>query len=314
MTLQRETFTPDNVMMREAQDGSIPAKYESLILKEVLQNSKVMQLGKYIDMGGDLEKTFDVFAKGPGAYWVDEGNRIQTSKAEYVPVTIRAHKLGVILPVTREYLNYKQSAFFNEMKPRIAEAFYKKFDEAGITNIDNPFKYSIDGSVTAAKTAVTGPITYDNILAVEDALLNNDYEANAWINKAQNNTALRNATKVENGTTERLYDRAGSTIDGLPFVNLKSDQIKKGDLYAGDFDYLYYGIPGNLQYQISTDATLETVQASDGKPVNLFEQDMMALRATMDIGLMIVKDEAFAKLTSDEAPAGDGDGTEDPKA
>src|SRR5699024_1234511 len=100
MVLSRENFTPDNTMMREAKDGSVPTKYQELILKEVLQNSKVMQLGKYEEMD-DLEKTFQVLAKGPGAYWVDEGNRIQTSKAEYIPVTMRAHKLAVILPVSR---------------------------------------------------------------------------------------------------------------------------------------------------------------------------------------------------------------------
>lgn len=298
MVLKREQFNPDNVMMREAQDGSIPAKYETLVLKEVLQNSKIMQLGKYIDMGGDLEKNFEVFAKGPGAYWVDEGNRIQTSKAEFLNIKIRAHKLAVILPVSREYLDYKQSDFFNAMKPRIAEAFYRKFDEAAILNKENPFDFSIDGSVTTAGNTVTGEINYDNLLTVEDKLLDHDIEANAWINKAQNNTALRNATKVENGTTERLYDRAGNVIDGLPFVNLKSDQMTKGDLYAGDFDYLYYGIPGNLKYQLSTDAQLSTIVGTDGKPVNLFEQDMVALRATMDIAVMIAKDEAFAKLTA----------------
>ena len=47
---------------------------------------------------------------------------------------MRAFKLGVILPVTKEFLNYTYSQFFEEMKPMIAEAFYKKFDEAGILN------------------------------------------------------------------------------------------------------------------------------------------------------------------------------------
>lgn len=295
MALQRETFTPDNVMMREAKDGSVPTKYQTLILKEVLQNSKVMQLGKYEEMD-DLEKTFQVLSKGPGAYWVDEGNRIQTTKAEYVPVTMRAHKLAVILPVSREYLSYKQSDFFSEMQPRIAEAFYKKFDEAVILGVDNPYTNSLAKATETAGTTVEGDISYDNLLAVEDKLFENDFEANAWISKNQNNTALRGATLVQNGTVQSLYDRQGATIDGLPFVNLKSDSMDKGTLYAGDFDYLYYGIPGNLTYKISEDAQLSTIVGTDGNPVNLFEQDLVALRATMEVGVMIVKDDAFAKL------------------
>jgi HK97 family phage major capsid protein len=295
MAITRETFNPDNVMMREAQDGTVPAKYQQLVLKEVLQSSKLMQLAKFEPMD-DLEKHFEVFAKGPGAYWIEEGNRIQTSKAQYIPVTMRAHTLAVILPVSRKYLKYKMSDFFTEMQPRIAEAFYKKFDEAGILNVDNPYKFSLAASAKTAGNELEADINYDNLLAMEDKLLDHDIEANAWINKAQNNTALRNATKVENGTTERLYDRAGANIDGIPFVNLKSESMQKGEMFAGDFDYAFYGIPGSIEYSLSTDAQLSTIVGTDGKPVNLFEQDLMALRATMDVAFMVVKDEAFAHL------------------
>ena len=73
--------------------------------------------------------------------------------------------------------------------------------------------------------------------------------------------------------------------------------MKKGELFAGDFDYAYYGIPGTIEYAISNDAQLSTITAADGKPTNLFEQDMSALRATMTVGFMIVKDGAFSHLT-----------------
>ena len=45
-------------------------------------------------------------------------------------------------------MNYTYSQFFEEMKPMIAEAFYKKFDEAGILNQgNNPFGKSIAQSI-----------------------------------------------------------------------------------------------------------------------------------------------------------------------
>lgn len=300
MSLTRETFTPDNVMMREAKDGTIAPKYQELILKDVIQNSKIMQLAQYLQMD-DLSKTFQVFLDGPGAYWVDEGNRIQTSKATYKNITIQAHKLAVILPVSREYLKYQAGDFFTRMQPKIAEAFYRKFDEAAILNIDNPFKFSLAQSSTTAKGDMQGDITYDNILAMEDKIMDNDIEPNAWISKAQNNTALRNATLTQNGVVQSLYDRHSGLIDGMPTVNLKSTNMKKGELFIGDFDYAYYGIPGTIEYQLSSDAQLSTITAADGKAVNLFEQDMVALRATMDVAFMVVKDEAFAHLTPSSA-------------
>ena len=133
-------------------------------------------------------------------------------------------------------------------------------------------------------------------MALEDKLIENDIEGNAFISKTQNSTALRGATKIENGVAVQLYDRTAGTLDGFPVVNLKSAEMKKGDLYFGDFNYLYYGIPYNINFKVSEEAQLSTITNADGTPVNLFEQEMMALRATMDIGVMIIKDEAFAKI------------------
>ncbi|MBF0845492.1 phage major capsid protein, partial [Streptococcus danieliae] len=107
----------------------IPEKHAILTIQEIMQNSKVVQLGKYEEMDG-LEKKFDVFVKGGGAYWVDETQKIPTTKSEWKTVEMRAKKLAVILPVSDEYLEWGMSNFFEFMKPKIAEAFYKKFDEA----------------------------------------------------------------------------------------------------------------------------------------------------------------------------------------
>lgn len=296
-----QTFNPDNVMVHEAKDGSIPDKHNTLILSEVMENSKIMQLGVYEEMDGK-EKTFEYFAEGPGAYWVGETEKIQTSKPTLLQATMTAKKLAVILPVSREYLQYTVSNFFELMRPKVAEAFYKKFDEAGILNVNNPFAQSIDESVIAAGNVVEGDITYDNILAVEDALYEFDEEANAWISKAQNNTALRGA--VDTNTKLSLFDRQSGTIDGITAVNLKSAELKKGTLYAGNFDHLRYGIPYNITYKISEEAQLSTIKNADGTPVNLYEQEMVALRATMDVAMMIVKDGAFAKLAPVTAPEG----------
>lgn len=295
MSTKPQVFNPDNVTMLHAKDGTVPQKHAELITKDIIQNSIIMQLGKYEAMDS-LEKEFQYFAEGPGAYWVGEGQKIQTSKPKWLTTKMVAHKIGVIIPVSREYLHYSQSDFFAMMRPRIAEAFYRKFDEACILNVDNPFPQSIEQSVATAKTKVDGAITYDNLLKLEDKLLDNDYEANAFISKAQNKSALRSATKAENGVLQQLFDNSSNTLDGLPVVNLKSKEFDKGSIYAGDFDQLYYGIPYGISYMISDEAQLSTLTNEDGSPVNLFEQELVALRATMDVGLMIVNDEAFAKL------------------
>lgn len=302
LQLFAQTFDPDNATMYEHKDGTIPEKYNKLILKEIMNGSKVMQLARYEEMDSK-EKKFEYFAKGPGAYWVGEGEKIQTSKPQWMQATMVAKKLGVIVPCSREFLHYKMSDFFEEMRPKIAEAFYKKFDDAAILNMENPFPQSVDESAMAAGNLISGGITYDNILAMEDALNNEDYDVNAFISTKRNRSTLRNVHKIENGViVESMYDRGANTIDGLPVADLKG--LEKGNLYAGDFDYMYYGIPFGMSYKIDESAQLSTLKNADGTPVNLFEQELAALRVTMDVAFMIVKDEAFVKLEAGSSQLG----------
>ena len=53
------------------------------ILLDVLQNSKIMQLGQYQDMGGKSEK-FTYWADKPGAYWVGEGQKFKLLNLAYL--------------------------------------------------------------------------------------------------------------------------------------------------------------------------------------------------------------------------------------
>lgn len=298
-----QEFDPANVMLYQQPDGEIPDAWNNLIMEDIIENSRVMQLGLYEDMDSQ-EKKFQYFANGIGAYWVDEGEKIQTTKPSMLEVTMRAKKLGVILVASREFLNYSLPQFFDAMRPKMAEAFYKKFDEAVILDHDNPFSQSIEGAIADTGKVVEGDLNYDNILLLEDTLFEDDVEANGFISKTQNVTKLRQAVKNENGVSHTLYDRSSNTLDGLAVTNLKSAEFPKGRLYAGDFDELRYGIPYNISYRVSEDAQLSTITNADGSPVNLYEQELIAIRATMDVGMMVVKDEAFAKIEPVEEPEG----------
>ncbi|HFI0121395.1 TPA: phage major capsid protein [Streptococcus suis] len=295
MTVQ--TFNPETVLVSQKKDGTLPKEFTNIILKEVAGKSVVMQLGKYVEMDGKQEVTTNIQTDGISAYWVNETEKIQTDKPEVVPVTMRAHKLGVILLASREALTYTWQRFFDDMKPQIVDAFYQKIDEAGILGVNTPFKNSVNKAAKDANKVIGGAINYDNILKLEDALFEADIEPNAFISKIQNRSALREA---RDGNKVSIFDKSANTIDGIPTVDLKSSQFPKGDLIAGDFDHLIYGVPYNITYKISEEGQISTVKNEDGTPINLFEQEMIAIRATMDIAVMITKTDAFAKLTAAE--------------
>lgn len=299
--MAKATFTPDNVLMQDAKTGAIPQEQGTLILKEVMANSVAMQLAKYEPMTKQ-KKSFQYLAEGVGAYWVEEGKIIQTSKPSWLTATMEAKKIGVIVPVSREFLQYTMPEFFTAVRPLIAEAFYKKFDEATLLGVDNPFTQSITASATAANNVIEGDLSYETLMNLYGTLNDADVDPNAFVSRKTNNSAFRGIAETVGNTSTPLYDRGNNTLDGIPVVNLNSAELKKGELLGGDFDFARYGIPYNLNYAISEEAQLSSVVGEDGKPVNLFERELIAIRATMDVAFMVLKDDAFAKIEPTPGP------------
>ena len=276
-------------------------------MKDFMANSVVAQLATYEPMTKP-KKEFTYLSGGPGAYWVGEAERIQTSKAEWLSATMEAKKLGVIIPVSKEFLKYTVAGFFNEIKPAIAEAFYTKFDQAALFGNNSPYAAgtSVYERITSSGNTIARGST-DNLYTDLNGLMalveDGDHDVNGFTTTRRFRQRLRGAV---DGQNKPIFNDttagAPNQVLGLPvgYVDGKAWDYGKADLITGDWKYARYGILQNIEYAISEDATLTTITA-DGGPVNLFERDMFALRATMHIGFMTLKDDAFAALT----PAGE---------
>ncbi|HZJ98612.1 MAG TPA: phage major capsid protein, partial [Tissierellaceae bacterium] len=284
LQLFAETFDPANVLLQDAKTGSIPTEQGTLVLKEFMANSAVAQLAKPEPMAKP-KKEFTYLASGPGAYWVGETEKIQTSKATWLKATIEAKKLGVIIPVSKEFLKYTVTDFFNQMRPAIAEAFYTKFDQAALFGVNSP--YAVGMSVWERIQASSNTIQQGNganlyidlndlLALVEDG----DGDPNGFTTTKRFRKDLRGAVDSQN--LPILNDaRAGETGQalGLPigYASGKSWDYDKAQLITGDWDFARYGILQGIEYAISEDATLTTIVDGDSNPINLFERDMFAL-------------------------------------
>jgi HK97 family phage major capsid protein len=298
------TFNPDNVLLQDAKTGKIPSEEGTLILKDFLQNSVVAQLAKPEAMTKPV-KEFTYLAEGPGAYWVDEGERIQTSKATWLTAKMEAKKLGVIIPVSKEFLRYTVTDFFAQMRPAIAEAFYIKFDQAALFGNDSPYAagVSVWENIDASGNKIEQGARENLYLDLNDLIAlveNGDNEPNGFTTTRRFRKDLRGT--VDNNNLPIFNDaRGGVTAQalGLPigFADGKSWDYEKAQLLTGDWDYARYGVLQGIEYSISEDATLTTIVDAEGNPINLFERDMFALRATMHVAFMTLKEDAFAALT-----------------
>lgn len=283
--------------------GFVPAEQAKEIIKGVAQGSVLMKLSNVSSMKSDKKK-LNVLTDGPGAYWVGEGQRIKTSKATWIHPELEAKKLAVIIPVAKEKLEDTTIDVFTELKDAIAEAFYTTIDSAGFFGIDSPFKTNILKSATDAGNIVQLGTNGDGKidLDVSDAMAlveNEDLDVTAFAARKGIKNSLR---KLRDANGNQLFVDG---TNGKEFYNNPIEFAQKGswdktkaELIGGDFKkYSQIGIRSGISYEILKEATLEGTLDEDGKPISLAEQDLVAIKATMRLGYLSVKDEAFCVVT-----------------
>ena len=294
-----------NVTLSSELTGLIPTDIASGIITDIVSGSTVMQLAKFEPMTA-ATKEFSVLLSGPGAYWVGEGQRIQTSKATWAKVTLTAKKLAVIVPFSKEALNRARVDVLEELKPKIAEAFYQAFDLAALLGTNSPFQTSIlAGAVTAGNTFVRGSVAGqnlgDDVNSVMGLVEAEDLDPNGHVSHRGLKQALRGMKDSQGNYVYASNTRDGvqeDTLHGLPltYAARSAWDKTKVELITGDWDKAYFGILQDIEYEILKEATLQTVADADGKPLSLAEQDMVALKATFHPAFLNIRDEAFAVL------------------
>lgn len=293
----------DKNFLKDELVGFVPQVQADDIIKEVAEGSTILKLAKTETMTSD-NKTFQVMTEGAGAYWVGEGERIKTSKAQWIFPKLVAKKLAVIIPVSKEKLDDTKIDVFTELKSTIAEAFYTAIDKACIFGTDSPFETNIMASINKAGykiTAGTGK-TYD--LDVSDAMAfveDEGLDVNAFAGKNGIKNTLR---KLRDTNGNQLL---ANGVNSQEFYNVPISFTRKGwdkdkaDIIGGNWNYAIVGIRDGLKYEILKEATLQGTLGEDGKPLSLAEQDLVAIKATMRLGFLVVKDEAFCAVVPAEA-------------
>lgn len=297
----------DDIILSNALSGFIPANTASEIIANIVRGSIVMSLAKTVSMNGKAKMKFPVLVSGPGAYWVDETERISTSGAQWIYPEMEAKKVGTIIPMSKEALNDSNISVFESLKAHIAEAFAVAFDKAAVFGVNTPYganKSIIEKISAAGNTFLHGSITdysiTDDISEVMGFVEDGGFDVNGFAGAISIKTKLRNAADKKGNYifTDKTKD-APAQIHGQPLAYARNGawDNDKALLIAGNWDYVMYGVLQGIEYEILKEATLLSVLMSDGKPMSLAENDMVALKATMRIAYMTVKDNAFAALT-----------------
>lgn len=288
----------DTTFLKDNLKGFVPTEVAPGIMDEIARGSSILQLSDVKQMKSDTMK-FQVWADKPGAYWVGESERINTSKASWIFPEMVAKKIAVIIPVTREKLNDTTIDVFEELKPQIAEAFYTSIDKACLFGTGSPFPKNIFGVATSSDNVVTRAtqsldLDISDVMAeLEDKNIDpNGFAAHYGLKKE-----LRNLRDSNGNQLAVLGIKENSLYENpLTFVRNGAFDKTQAELICADWSKSIIGIREGIEFEILTEATLQSVTMTDGKPLSLAENDMIAIKATMRIGFLPIKEDAFAVL------------------
>ena len=279
--------------------GFVPTPTAAEIIQDVTRGSSILRLSKVQPMERETVK-IPVMVSGPGAYWVGETERIQTSVAQWIFPELVAKKIGVIVPVSKEKLNDSTINVFATVRPYIAEAFYKAIDAACLFGTNSPFAKNIYEVAKTANAVIKEGTNTKLDLDISDVMAlveSAGHDANGFAAGYDLKNSLR---KLRDGNGNQLY------VAGVDEETLYSQPIEfsrngawdktKARAIAADWKYSVVGIRDQIQYEVLKEATLQSVTMGDDKPLSLAENDMVAIKATMRIGFLPVKENAFAVL------------------
>lgn len=287
--------------LQDELQGFVPVEQAKDIMKGIARGSSILRLSTVKPMTSDTKK-FPVMTDGPGAYWVGEGERIKTTKAGWIYPEMKAKKIAVIIPVTKEKLKDTTIDVFEELKPLIAEAFYKSIDAACLFGTDSPFAKNIFNSAVTAQNFIVDGTSKSLDLDVSDcmALIEDaGFDVNGF---AANNGIKNRLRKLRDGDGNQLFVNGVDTKEfynePIEFSRNGSWDKTKAEIIAADWSKSLVGIRDGLEYEILKEATLQGTLDKDGKPLSLAEEDMIGIKATMRLGFLPIKDEAFAVLAT----------------
>lgn len=281
---------------------NLPPAVSNEIWSDAAETSAVMQLARRIDLPGS-GVSVPIITGDAEADWVDETDEKPVSRATLDNKTITPYKLAVIEPFSNEFRR-DLPALYGALQSRLPAALARKFDATVFHSASGPGS-NFDTLEGADEVGFSGD-SYVGALAAMQAVSAGGGLLSGW---ALSPVGEATALGALDGSGRPMFitdlQRQGSVGALLGRPVFLSRAVDDGDVigFAGDWSSAVYGTVEGIQVSVSDQATL-----TDGDTtINLWQRNMFAVRAEVEIGFRVRNLDHFVKLTTDAAVPDDGD-------
>ena len=273
---------------------SLPTAVSNEIIQKTQEASAVMQLARKINLPGN-GLTIPVITSDPEASWIGETSAKPVSNPGLSTKVMRGYTLAVIEPFSNQFKR-DYGALYNALIQRLPGILAQKFDNTvfgGTTKPGDDFDSLANvtaHSISPETLSDVEPDVYKAFVAADTDIALNGGILNAYVLSPQAKGIILTA-RDETGRPLFINNVAEGAIPmilGSPTKISKGAYIEGAQVtdpntvgFAGDWTKAMYGIVEGVDIRISEEATLTL---ANGSSINLFQQNMFAVRAEIEIG------------------------------
>ena len=282
--------------MADLQRGSsgiiLPEAVSNEILSRVQETSVIQRAARRIALPGN-GTAVNIITGEPTASWVGETDSKPVSNGTASTKILRPYKLAVIETFSNEFRR-DLPALYSALADRLPAALARKFDTT-VFHGTNPGS-DFDNLSAAGAHA----LTYDGMVAALSSVGAAGYDLNGVIVSPQGEAKLL-GEKDEQGrpmfiSNLQAEGGIGSALGRPVFRSRAAYLDTTTDVlgFTGDWTQAVWGQVGDVTVKISDQATLTVGEDT----INLFQQNMFAVLAEIEVGFRVGNIAAFKKLTA----------------
>ena len=276
----------------------LPAQVSSEIWATTQQASAVMAVSRQISLPGS-GITIPVVTGDSAASWVAEGSEKPVSHATVSSKNMTPYKLAVIETFSMEFRR-DLPALYGELARRLPGALAKKFDETVLGGTAPGSGFDVLSGAPAL--TVDGTNTYADLAAVFNAVAAAGGNLSHWVGSPGFEGLLLSQVAsdgrplfIPDATTSgRVGSIFGRPVYSTNATLVSSTTVGDDTAIAGDFaGSAIYGTVEGVQVDVSDQATVN----DGGTQINLWQRNMFAVRAEIEVGFIARNVNHFVRIT-----------------
>lgn len=263
----------------------LPVDVSQEIIQKTQEESAIMQLARQIPLPG-RGAAVNVITSDPEAAWVGETNAKPVSNPGLATKILRGYKLAVIVPFSNEFRR-DVATLYDAVVDRLPRALGAKFDATVFGNGSAPGSdFDTFANVTAqaiGADAYAGLVAADGDVAAHGGIMNGIVLApqgkSILLSSVDRDGRPLFINSVAEGAIPMVLGARTLQSKGAYVAGTSPAPNKVG--MVGDWTQAVYGTVEGVRITYSEDATLDP---GNGTLINMFQDNMFAVRAEIEVG------------------------------